>query len=65
MHVNQRLHNSWRLGLEMLLTGKETVIDANIAYQKGFINHVAEDYEDMREGIQAFLNKTTPQWQDK
>ena len=97
------------------------MIDSDMAYNKGFINYIAKDYDDMnekvleygntiankskwcvaigketfyeqlrykqdihkayeiasktmvdnmltydaREGIQAFLNKTTPQWQDK
>lgn len=40
-------HKSWRLGLEMLLTGKETLVDAQTAFRKGFINFVADDYPEM------------------
>merc|ERR550525_99180 len=42
-------HKSWRLGLEMLLTGKETLIDSDTAFKRGFVNHVADDYEAMEE----------------
>ena len=117
---NSLNHNNWKLGLEMLFTGKETMIDSIMAYNRGYINYIAEDYDDMNakvleygnkiasksrlcitmgketfyeqmrykkdvikaygicsktmvdnmltydvcEGIQAFLNKTTPNWKD-
>ena len=118
---NSLNHNNWRLGLEMLLSGKEFMIDSNTAYKRGYINYIAQDYDDMNkkaleygnkimnkskmcismgkqafyeqmrykkdvvkayeicsktmvdnmltydacEGIQAFLNKTSPRWEDK
>ena len=40
-------HKAWRVGLEMLLTGKETLIDAQTAFKRGFVNYVADDYEGM------------------
>ena len=48
--------NSYKIGLEMLLTGKETMIDSNIAYNKGFINYIGNDYDDMNNIALKYAN---------
>eukprot|EP01083_Nonionella_stella_P315532 1140084_1 len=50
-------HHNWRLGLEMLLTGKETMIDAQTAYNKGYVNYVAHDYDDMNAAALKYASK--------